>query len=112
MLPIRDALGAHVRPSNAVRPKVDPVPEVLRAHGGFEYEVTLDMDNGSQTRLCGVTAAAYLFAWPEVRTEEDYEKRRNTLHPEILFRCFRSIRHGIDLILAWEWQKRGLLSGS
>lgn len=110
--PIRDALGAHVRPSNAQQPKVDPTPEVLRAHGQFEYDVTLDMETGSTTRFCGVTAATYLFVWAEVRTEEDYEKRRNALHPTILYRCFGSIRHGIDLIFAWEWQKRGLLKAA
>src|SRR5580698_4392690 len=32
--PIRDALGAHVRPENAVRtkPKADPTPKVLQRH--------------------------------------------------------------------------------
>jgi hypothetical protein len=75
----------------------------------MEFEVVLDMATGSKTSFCGVTAAAFLFAWPEVKNEADYEKRRTEINPEILFRCFNGIRHGIDLLVAEHWNKLGLL---
>jgi hypothetical protein len=112
--PIRDGLGAHVRPANAVqtKPRVDPTPAVLRAHGAMEFSLTLDMETSQTTSFCGLSAAAYLFAWPDVRTEEDYEKKRMELHPTVLFRCFAAIRHGIDLLMAQHWRKLGLLRSS
>jgi len=109
--PIRDALGAHVRPANAVhtKPKADPTPEVLRAHSGMEIEVVLDMKTGSETSLCGLTSLAFVFAWPEVRTNEDYARRRSEIGPMALLKPAMAIRQGIDLLLAHHWSGRGLL---
>jgi hypothetical protein len=109
--PVRDALAAHVRPANAVqaKPKIDPTPEVLRAHGGMEIEVVLDMKTGRETSLCGLTSMAFVFAWPEVRTQEDYARRRTEIGPVVLLESAMAVRQGIDLLLAHHWERRGLL---
>jgi len=51
-------------------------------------------------------ALSFLLLWPEVRTEEEYEKVRSELHPTtMLYERYGRIRTGIDLIFFWQWKK-------
>jgi len=108
--PIRDALGAHVRPANAkkVKPKVDPTPMVLRRHRDEEFEVVLDLGTSQATSLCHVTATAFMFAWSDATRQGDYASLRLELHEKFML-AFNAIRHGIDLLLGIQWKKAGLL---
>jgi len=110
MQPIRDGLGAHVRPSNATQtnPKHDPTPAILRAHGDSKFEVRLDMQTGRTTSLRQLTAASFLFAWPDVVTEDDYYRKQKELRDK-LFGCFDDMVHGIDALLYRHWTSEGLV---
>jgi hypothetical protein len=113
LAPIRDGLGAHVRPSNAVQreKKPDPTPEILRRHAEEHFEVVLDARTGEETSFCGVTSMAFMLAWPEATTQGEYVRLRTQMHQRFMA-CFNPIRHGIDLLFAIRWGEAGLLSPS
>jgi len=101
--PIRNAMGAHVRPRNASQvPNYDPTPDILRAHGESPFEVCVDMGTGRATSFRTLTAAAFLFAWPDVVSEDDYFRKHAALADK-LYGCLASTIHTIDGLLYVRW---------
>jgi hypothetical protein len=64
-----------------------------------------------ETSFCTVGVAAFLFAWPDVRTEDDFEAKRKEVQ-STLMGCMNPIRHGIDALMALQWTKASLLSSA
>lgn len=108
--PVRDRLGAHVRPSNSI-PKgaSDPTPSLLRAHGDAEIELRLDLVASERTSLHQLTNAALLFAWPDVLSVEDVRRRMDDLVAK-LSSAHLAAAKAIDTLLAEFWGDLGLVT--
>jgi hypothetical protein len=101
--PLRDGLGAHVRPSNAMEDNRDPTPDVIRLHGATEFNLTLDMHNGRSTSFREMTVSALLFAWPDVVDVPHLERRHGELASTVIPSLHRMF-HAIDMLLYLHWE--------
>lgn len=110
--PIRNSLGGHVQPKNALGAQVpDPIPTVIRNFGGSPIALRLDKATGMGTSLHELSTHALFFIWPDVTNFDKMEKRHKQLSVT-LFECVTSIMHGIDAILFMHFQKVGVQSST
>ena len=106
--PLRNSLGAHVDPKNASKRNVDPTRDVIRTHGDSEFYVRLDLHNGQITNFHELTAAAFLFCRPDVKTFEDLDRKHAELSAR-LAECLHPTFATIDLFLFFHWRKLGVM---
>lgn len=107
--PLRDSLGAHMEPKFSNKRKDDPTRTVIEAHGDSEFHLVLDLHNGKITSMREFTAAAFLFAWPDVKTLEDFARKHDELSDK-LFGCMAPAIHTIDIFFLLHFRKLGLTS--
>ncbi len=102
--PIRDGLGGHVRPKNAVQAqrKGDPIRDAIRSHGDEVCEVQIDTVTGQHTDLRGLSHHAFLFIFPEVKTIQEYLAKMGEILDQ-LGNSLHEIVHGIDALLYIHW---------
>jgi len=109
--PIRDGIGGHDRPKNAVQDRgPDPTPDAIRAFGGDIFEVHLDEETGRATNLRHLTASAFLFVWPDVKNYDQYIRKYHELVDQ-LEKSLTPILHGIDVLLCLHWIAAGIEPG-
>jgi hypothetical protein len=102
--PLRDALGAHVRPNNANPDKTSETYDVLglRAHAKWEGTITLNRVSLIGTTYREFTQAAYLFAWPDVTDDDALVKHAAEFQPMIT-RATAEVARAIDGVLYAFW---------
>jgi hypothetical protein len=104
LLPIRNSIGAHVRPNDANPDKATESYEVrgLRAHGGHRGEIHLNKASAFGTSYREFTRLAPFFCWPEVVDSESLQRKL----PEFIQPVVETTRHviaGIDAVLYAFW---------
>jgi hypothetical protein len=84
--PLRDALGAHVRPNDANPDRSNSESydvRGLRAHAEWPAKITFNKLTPVGTSYRGFTAISFLFAWPDVTDHESLLERANTFYEPI-----------------------------
>jgi hypothetical protein len=108
MKPLRDAIGAHVRPQN-----VDPAGgavevRVLRNWDTLEGEARFCLADFEHSSCQSLTFASLAFAWPDVDSIEKY-KLRNTEIRDAVFSSVSKVIWAIDCLLIRHWWNLGLV---
>jgi hypothetical protein len=113
--PLRNVVGAHVRPQNAdpQGPKADrPRPpveaQVLRNAAGSEVAALVSLWDSGATTFRGLTVLAPVLPWPEDASDQAMARRH-----EVLSRAIRkatgNVLAVIDALLLRHWWNLGLL---
>ena len=102
MKPLRDAIGAHVRPQN-----VDPAGKFLHNWKSLEGEAKFCLADFEQSSCRSLTFASAAFAWPDVDSIEKY-KLRNIEIRDAIFSSVSKVIWAIDCLLIRHWWNLGL----
>ena len=106
--PIRNAVGAHVRPQNANPKGPDVVHEVLCNQPGHRGTATIDLASIRNTSYRGMSSVALAFAWPTARTDEEIGACHDKLR-DAVFAAVPKLLHAVDFLLAYHWMTLGVL---
>lgn len=106
--PIRDAVGAHIRPQN-VDPRGESVEaRVLRNFPNLSGTGLLSPDVLHETTFREFTTIAPVLAWPDVNDGTMHETRHIELR-DALVRTAANVLYCIDALLILHWSRLGLL---
>ncbi len=104
--PVRNGLGAHIRPAYVAPDRDKSLPSVeetlFRNHGNHPASVTLDFRNSQRTSFRGATFLAPLMAWPDIEDWNATLEKHLELRHAIMAGA-RSMVGSIEIILA-EWR--------
>jgi hypothetical protein len=106
--PIRNAIGAHMRPQNADSDGPCVESRVLQNLPNLAGEATVSFGTLDQTTFRKISMNALLFAWPDIDTDEKHEQRHDELH-SALTSSVPGVLRSIDALLVRHWWHLGLL---
>jgi hypothetical protein len=82
--PLRNAVGAHLRPQNADPKGLGVEARVLRNFPMLEGEAEFCLSNFQRSTCRSLTMNSLLFAWPDVDTDEGYKTRHLAMRNAIV----------------------------
>ena len=113
--PIRNSLGAHIRPTYALSGEDRLLPNVearmlasLRTEGGT---VCLDFKDNRRTSFRGITRLSVFALWPNATSLEEIFDEHRKLSKALLLGG-RAALHAIDIVLASYWIERKVIEVS
>jgi hypothetical protein len=106
--PIRNGLGAHMRPQNADSSSPTVFADVLRAFPALAGQASIDLERISDSAFHELAVNALVFAWPDVTSDGDHETRQDALQKAI-FNAVPKVMGAIDALLVRHWWHLGLL---
>lgn len=107
--PIRNSIGAHLRPQNG-DPAGDSVePRVLSNHKELGGIVRIAFDDPRQSNFRSLTLNSLLFAWPDVDSDDKHEQRHAEMQKALLAAVPKSLT-AIDALLVRHWRNLGVLT--
>jgi hypothetical protein len=109
LLPIRDALGGHVRPQSAGRAGMSVERTVLKNAPNLQGAFRVSFGDVRLTSFRELTSAAIFFAWPDVddnqKSEESHAKLSAAIFSSILL-----VLRSIDSLLVRHWWSLGVVT--
>jgi hypothetical protein len=112
---IRDALGAHIRPVNALskeaRAEVNAEGKMLAALGEQRGTVRVNFVEKQKTSYRGITQLSLFLLWPEANTVEQIFEKHEQVRQAIIFGG-RAAMHAIDVVLANYWVQHKIIDVS
>ena len=103
---VRDALGAHIRPANALSKEARTVTnaegKMLGALGDEGGVVRVDFRDKQRTSYQGITQLSLFLLWPEASTLAQIFEKHEQVRDAIVFGG-RAAMHAIDVVLASYW---------
>jgi len=103
--PLRDSLGAHVRPSNADKNEVSVEARVLRNHPLLEGSVPV-LQSTKETSYRNLSQTSLLFAWPDADDDSTLEAKHVALQQAVLSAAGDVMRVA-DAVLVYHWWRVG-----
>lgn len=106
--PLRNAVGAHLRPKYA-DPKCDGVEvQVLRNYPLLEGEARISLSDFHASTYRALTVNSLLFAWPDIDSDEKHDSEHLKFR-DALLASVNKVLDAIDGLLIRHWLTLGLL---
>jgi hypothetical protein len=104
--PIRNTVGAHVRPSNAdpgrAAEELTVEAEVIGHHASYPVHVRIDFKTPEQMTFRGLTVVSTFFAWPEAKDFPAVIERHKELRKHLML-AGRSLLGTLGVLLVDYW---------
>ncbi len=110
--PVRNTVGAHLRPSNASKDKtVNVVEKVLKNFPDLTADFWVNLDLPQHTSFHGITVNAIHLAWPDVDTGRKLKLAHRCLARAVL-KTAKPVLQAIDELLVLHWMQLGIVKES